>query len=274
MKNSPSNFSYFKNKKKNYVGPIDRAEKKTRRKKIKPNSKLKFKISPQPNETTCGPSCLYSIYRFLGDHISLNKVIEEIYQFEEGGGTLGVILGNHALLRDFKATLYTINLKVMDPTWADLPMPSIKKKLEYRLLHRQLKKERMALEQYIKFLDLGGSIRIREMTSRLISNYLSKGTPILCGLSSTWLYQTKRELPDKNIEDDVLGEPEGHFVVLYGYNAKTKMVNIGDPYYGNPFSNKLYYKAHIRKVLTAIYLGVLTFDGNILVLEKKSGNSA
>ncbi len=39
--------------------------------------RLHFEIQPQPNNTTCGPTCLHAVYRYLGEEIPLLQVIEE-----------------------------------------------------------------------------------------------------------------------------------------------------------------------------------------------------
>lgn len=77
---------------------------------------LQFKIHSQPNDTTCGPTCLQAVYSFFGDELPLEQVIAETPSLEEGG-TLAVMLGCHALRRGYEATIYTYNLKVFDPTW-------------------------------------------------------------------------------------------------------------------------------------------------------------
>ena len=59
----------------------------------------------------------------------------------------------------------------------------------------------------------GGTIRMQELNSQLIRGFLKKSIPILTGLSSTYLYFTKREIPENCKPDDVRGCPCGHFVV-------------------------------------------------------------
>jgi ABC-type bacteriocin/lantibiotic exporter with double-glycine peptidase domain len=55
-----------------------------------------FRIEPQPDDTTCGPTCLQAIYRFHGDPVSLDRVIREVETLETAG-TLAVLLALHAL---------------------------------------------------------------------------------------------------------------------------------------------------------------------------------
>lgn len=77
---------------------------------------LQFKINSQPDDTTCGPTCLQAVYSFLGEELPLDQVIAETPSLEEGG-TLAVMLGCHALRRGYDVTIYTYNLKVFDPSW-------------------------------------------------------------------------------------------------------------------------------------------------------------
>jgi len=79
-------------------------------------TRLILDIQPQPDETTCGPTCLQAVYRYYDDDLPLEQVIEEHRQLREGG-TLAVFLACHALRRGYKATIYTYNLEVFDPSW-------------------------------------------------------------------------------------------------------------------------------------------------------------
>ena len=78
--------------------------------------RLELDILRQPDNTTCGPTCLHAVYRFYQDELPLEAVIRETPQLEEGG-TLAVLLGRHALSRGYRAMIYTYNLQVFDPTW-------------------------------------------------------------------------------------------------------------------------------------------------------------
>jgi ABC-type bacteriocin/lantibiotic exporter with double-glycine peptidase domain len=55
-----------------------------------------FDILPQPDDSTCGPTCLHAIYRYFGDEVPLDQVIREVPSLHSGG-TLAVMLRNHAL---------------------------------------------------------------------------------------------------------------------------------------------------------------------------------
>ena len=95
-------------------------------------SKLYLDILPQPDNSTCGPTCLHAIYRYFGDEIPLHQVVSEIPQIETGG-TLAVYLAVHALRRGYSAAIYSYNLQIFDPTWANIPAGQIAEKLEHQL---------------------------------------------------------------------------------------------------------------------------------------------
>ena len=104
----------------------------------------------------------------------------------------------------------------------------------------------------------------------LIRRYLKKGVPLLVGLSATFLYGSKREFGPDSDYDDIRGEPCGHFVVLHGYDRKSRTVWVADPLKANPYGKEQIYQMGIDKIINAILLGVITYDANILVITPKA----
>jgi hypothetical protein len=225
-----------------------------------------LEILPQPDDVTCGPTCLHAVYRYFGDELPLDDVIAETGQLDEGG-TLGSWLGCHALRRGYQAKLYTFNLRVLDPTWFRREGTPLADKLRAQLEHKNDPKLRIATRAYLDFLHWGGEIRMEDLTRQLIRKYLLTSTPILAGLSSTYLYQNAREYGPKCDADDVRGVPQGHFVVLCGYDRGAKMVRVADPYLTNPYApSDNYYWVGVDRLVCAVLLGVLTYDANLLIL--------
>lgn len=229
---------------------------------------IKLDILHQPDETTCGPTCLHAVYRFYQDEIDLDQLIGQVHKFEEGG-TLAVWLGCHALERGYDALLYTCNLQLFDPTWFLQETTNISKKLERQMRYKKDRKLKRASKAFMDFLQLGGQVRLEDLTRDLIRRYLSQGLPILTGLSSTFLYRCEREYGPDSILDDIKGEPQGHFVILCGYNKETKQILIADPWGKNPFSKTFKYEVPIDRVICAILLGILTYDANFLIIRPK-----
>lgn len=227
-----------------------------------------FKIVAQPTETTCGPTCLHAVYRFLGDEVTLNDLISSIEENPDGG-TYSVMLANLALERGYDATIYSYNLRVFDPTWNGLDQETLIRKLSDRLEHITSKRGRTNLTAYITFLKQGGNVRFDELTTKLLKKLLKDGSPIIAGLNSTHLYRNAR-VKKTGKDDDVHGEVEGHFVTLFGYDKKKKEILVADPYQKNPLSDTLVYAIDTQRLINAIMLGIVTYDANLLVIKKKS----
>ena len=230
-------------------------------------TRLHLDISMQPDDTTCGPACLHSVYDYYGDSLPLHQVISEVKSLK-GGGTLAVLLGNHALQRGYKATIYTYNLHVFDPTWFT-QKETLAHKLKAQAASKSDDKLSFATQGYLEFLEGGGKLLFEDLTIGLIRKFLKKSIPILTGLSSTYLYRSIRENPDNNLDNDISGTPTGHFVVLCGYDKEKREVLVADPYKMNPVSNDHYYMVSIARLLGAVLLGILTHDANLLIIETK-----
>lgn len=237
---------------------------------------LPLEILAQPDDETCGPTCLHSVYRYWGLDLSLQEVIQSSRSLNRAGagrGTLAVMLGIDALSRGFRASLYTYNLRIFDPTWFDGARSAHPQMLSDKLRAQALAKGaedpklRVATESYLEFLRLGGTIRLRDLTSRLISGFIRDGVPLLTGLSATYLYRCAREFGPNDDYDDVRGEPAGHFVVLHGYCGKGRVVTIADPLHNNPGFERQNYTVPMSRLVPAIMLGVLTYDANLLVIQ-------
>ena len=235
--------------------------------------KLRFEVSPQPTETSCGPTCLQSLYAFYGDRVPIETLMKEIPELE-AGGTLAVYLGVHALKRGYRVRLYTYNLHVFDPTWFAMDKAEFRRRLATQKDVRKNRKLRAAAAAYLEFVDLGGEVRMEDLSGRLIRKYLKRDQPILTGLSSTFLYRTAREIQETDTDDDILGEPSGHFAILSGYDQAERMVSIADPYEQNPLSPGTYYEVGMERLTNAILLGVLTYDANLLIIQPKQKHHA
>jgi len=229
-------------------------------------SPLQIEISKQPDDRTCGPTCLHAIYRYYDDAISLEKVIAQVRSFKEGG-TQAVFLACHALQRGYKARVYTYNLQLFDPTWLSGQGVDLAERLRLQLQHKPDARIAMATEGYLEFLALGGELQFRDMSPNLIKRYLHRGVPILTGLSATYLYKCPREYGSTDDYDDIRGEPVGHFVVLCEYQRKRKRILVADPYRANPLSADHYYHVGVGRLIHSILLGIVTYDANLLIIE-------
>jgi hypothetical protein len=132
------------------------------------------------------------------------------------------------------------------------------------------RKLQFATDAFLEYLDLGGKVLMRDLTRDLLRSHLRRKVPVLSGLSATWLYHCSRETgTDVTDYDDVRGTPQGHFVVLHGYERKVRKVLVSDPHPDNPVAHGPQYWVDIDRLVSAIHLGVLTYDANMLVLTPR-----
>jgi hypothetical protein len=229
---------------------------------------LDIRILAQPDDVTCGPTCLQAVYRHLGQPMDLAQLIREVRELPDGG-TLAVYLGNHALKLGLKARVYSYHLEIFDPSWRTLGPVELAARLESQLQFKQGKKFAVASRAYIRFLELGGEIAFDDLTPELLDVPFSAGLPVLTGLSATYLYNTRREYATRSkrvVYDDLRGEPSGHFVVLCGQDRRN--VRVADPFIGNPLAeDSHYYDVEVDRLIRAILLGVTTYDANLLVIS-------
>ena len=230
---------------------------------------LGFDIQAQPDDVTCGPTCLQALYQYYNDPVPLKNVIREVKQLKNGG-TMAVMLANHALQRGYRAHLYTYNLNVFDPTWFKHPSKKIaqflKEQMEFKVKRRKLHVASLA---YIKFLELGGKLHYSELDEELIKGYLKRSIPILTGLSATYLYGTPREIPQYDIYDSIKGEPSGHFVVITGFDEEKNFVYLAVPVEPIPLGKGQLYTVNFSRLINSIMLGIVTYDANLLIIEPK-----
>jgi hypothetical protein len=177
-----------------------------------------------------------------------------------------VILGTHALRRGYKATIYTYNLHVFDPTWF-LTNQNLEMKLKQQLEYKNDPKLVWATNAYLEFIKAGGQLKFEEFDEHLLRSHFDKKTPILAGLNATYLYRCAREI--NNEFDDLRGTSAGHFVVLYGYDKENQKVLIADPLLSNPISYTNQYSVGIDRLINSIMLGIVTYDANVLVIERR-----
>lgn len=221
----------------------------------------------QPDETTCGPTSLNSVYAFFGDRCDLNEVIGSLERVE-GGGTLAVFLGIAALRRGYGARIYSYDLRIFDPTWFDLPAIELKAKILARFPYLRDERRLRAANAYIEFLDLGGELAFDELTPPLIKSIIDREHPILAGLSATYLYRFARERWDEaaaaHVDDDIRGEPTGHFVIISGYDHWGRRLSVIDPSDHAPATVQGRVTVDSDRLINAILLGDVTYDAVLL----------
>jgi len=227
----------------------------------------RFEVSPQPDDVSCGPTCLHAVYRYYGDDVPLEQIIEEVVPLDTGG-TLAVSLACHALRRGYDATIYTYNLLIFDPSWfAKDAGVDIAARLRAQRQAKSDRKLHAATRLYLEFLERGGKLAYEDLRPALIRRFLKSGVPILTGCSATYLYECPRELED--VSDDVRGAPVGHFVVVVDYDQRKREVRVADPLHEHPRFQSHYYRVPVERLIGAILLGIVTYDANLLLITPR-----
>ena len=236
-------------------------------------SEVKLDIQAQPDDESCGATCLHSLYAYYGhDRLTLRQTIEQIERVDSGG-TIVEVLACHALRQGFDATIYTYHIDMFDPSWfagdgAVHDASMVAERLAAQLKHRTDPRLKLATRACREFLDLGGRLKMEDLTPGLLVRYLSKSFPIMAGLSSTYLYRESRSGPN-GTPDDISGLPQGHFVMLVGYDVQKAEVLIADPLDTNPPFHTSRYRLSIDRFINAVMLGILTHDAHLLVVQPR-----
>jgi hypothetical protein len=222
----------------------------------------------QPDDVTCGPTCLRKVYDFFGLSVGEKEVLGEIDRNDDGG-TLAVFLGISALKRGFAARIYSYDLRIFDPSWYGLPRAELAEKIHARFPYLPDSKRLRAARAYLGFLEMGGELAFDELTPGLLKSIIDREHPVLAGLSATYLYRFKRERQlddDRLVEDDVAGEPTGHFVVIVGYEHWGRRFSVRDPSHHVPVSPDGRQVVDGQRLINAILLGDVTYDAVLLEL--------
>jgi hypothetical protein len=226
----------------------------------------------QPDDVTCGPTCLRKVFAYFGDRVTLDDVLGALERNEDGG-TLAVFLGIAALKKQYNARIYSYDLRIFDPTWFGLSPEQLTEKIFARFPYLSDEQRLRAAGAYIRFLEMGGVLQFDELTPTLIKDIIDRGHPVLAGLSATYLYRYSRERWDpeqkKHVDDDVRGEPTGHFVVIDGYDHWGRKLTVVDPSEHVPFSSDGRISVDSERLINAILLGDATYDAVLLEVWPK-----
>jgi hypothetical protein len=224
----------------------------------------------QPDDVTCGPTCLAKVYQYYGVARPLDAIIAETPRNPDGG-TLAVNLGISAIGHGFRPTIYPFGLRVFDRTWRRLGRGELLEKLRQRADAVDKGRLERAVRAYHEYLARGGRVRFTEPSAGLLVSILRRGDPILTGLSATYLYDASRERD--NTYDDVGGHSAGHFVVVCGFRPRSRRFVVADPFRNVPLSRTGRYTVEADRLITAILLGDQTYDAVLLTLGKRSART-
>ncbi|MBR9988219.1 MAG: C39 family peptidase [Gemmatimonadetes bacterium] len=223
----------------------------------------------QPDDVTCGPTCLRKVYDYYGIDIDDDVLVDAIERNEDGG-TLAVFLGMAAMRHGLSARIYSYDLQIFDPTWTNLPRAELIGKIRARSPYLTDAKRRGAAVAYVRYLEKGGELAFDELTPALLKSIVDRGHPVLAGLSATYLYGFARERWDevggRLVDDDVAGDPTGHFIVVSGYDQWGRRLTVLDPSEHVPATPDGRLIVSAERLINSILLGDVTYDAVLLEL--------
>ncbi|MCB9691481.1 MAG: C39 family peptidase [Alphaproteobacteria bacterium] len=229
-------------------------------------TELRLTVPPlvQPDEVSCGPTCLAAVLQFHGVDTDVARVRAKTPRNPDGG-TFAPYLGRAAIAHGMRVCCHPFAVQVFDPSWWDLPHDEVARRLRLRTEGLKPGRLRRVHEAWLAYMMDGGDVELGELRTHRLTDALDAGHPLICGLSITWLYQEPRERPHDNQDDDIHGAPVGHFVVVTGYAEGGDSFFVTDPWPQPPFDREEgVYTVGRRRLTQAILLGDATHDAVIV----------
>lgn len=234
----------------------------------------------QPDDVSCGPSCLAQVLAYYGDVQQISALSDRVRRNPDGG-TLAVNLAHLALDLGYRVRLYPFGVRVFDPSWWELEDAEIAERLDLRSRGLADPVERAVVKAWRDLLRRGGYVAFHEPSPALLARIIAQDRPLICGLNATWLYREPRDRPHDNVPDDIDGWPVGHFVVLHGYTGRGLHFHVNDPSEDAPFSaggdpmgpRTGHYPLPADRLIHAILLGDATRDAVLLEIWPPHGGA-
>jgi hypothetical protein len=228
---------------------------------------LRMQHFVQPDDVTCGPTSLRKVYSFYGVDVGLDDVLLTLERNDDGG-TLAVFLGMAAQRQGFRTRIYSYDLQIFDPSWSSLEPAALVEKIRARFPHLDDPQRKRAATAYARYLEMGGELSFEDLTPQLLRSIIDRGHPVLAGLSATYLYGFRRERWDEGqgqlVDDDIAGQPTGHFIVISGYQQWGRRFTVLDPSAHVPSSPDGRITVGAERLINAILLGDATYDAVLL----------
>jgi len=217
-------------------------------------------IQQKVGSSTCGPNCLLNVYQSLGIKTDLKKILKELNITSEDP-TYVPQLARH--LNDSKliTCIVSSDSGSVSPTWENKSSTEIIEGLKKWIIHNN--KDNWLIENILLlfYLQEGGLLKVVDLSTDIIDDYLNKGYVIISCVDASWLWQ-KRKIKGTTEYDDIKGHKEGHFVVIYGKEEDNYLIS--DPFPTKIKDKEGLYKANKQKVLVA----TLIWDRAIIAVKK------
>ncbi|MCX6732949.1 MAG: hypothetical protein NTV98_05410 [Candidatus Roizmanbacteria bacterium] len=217
-------------------------------------------IQQEVGTATCGPNCLLNIYESFGIKTSIKEILKDL-NVTNKDYTYVPQLASHLNEKNLSTIILSSNPRTVSPTWEKLNSLEIMEKLKKWLIYN--KKDEWLYENLLTYFYLqeGGQIKILDLSTNVIDEYIERGFLLISCLNESWIWQ-QRKIKDIVEYDDIKGKGRGHFVVVYGKEGDEYLIS--DPYPTKIKDRDGLYKINKQKLLVA----TLVWDRALIAVKK------
>lgn len=218
----------------------------------------------QPTNYSCTQTATAMLLSYYNPDINLGAIIQDApVQLLDDGSAAGSSmqqLATYCLDQGYGVELYNFDSLLLDLSWGNLSTGELIQKLllvkDTRSIASLGKKfTEQYIEEYITFIQKGGSLIIKPYPTReLIKKLLIEG-PICVAVNYTTMQgtgHTKNSGLRKDIQDDTENDVSTHVILLYGIDENDNFL-ICDPW-GDPQSNVLSSDQLIASIMATQWL--------------------
>lgn len=212
----------------------------------------------------CGPVCLLNMYTYLqmpSLPSTLDAILEELNIAGVDVSTYLPQLARNCHAHALETIIVSSNTHTVSPTWREKSKEEIVPTLKSWVTHN-------AGDPWLKpalfllfYLQEGGNIKILDLSTHVLDDYLDQGYILLHCVEESWLWE-KRKIVNISEYDDVKGHARGHFVVVYGKEGDQYLVS--DPYPTKIEGRDGLYKVDKQKLLVS----TLIWNPEFLAVKK------
>lgn len=174
----------------------------------------------------CGPICLLNIYAYLQIPLTLDTILNEL-NITQADLTWLPQLARNCLAHQLETIILSSNPFTVSFSWKDKTKEELITLLKAWLTHNSNDNWLKEVLFTLFYLEEGGNIKIVDLSTAILDDYLDNGYVLLSCLEESWLWG-KRKIIDKAEFDDIKGHTRGHFVVVYGKEKNNYLIS--DPY--------------------------------------------
>lgn len=212
------------------------------------------------NSFSCGPVCLLNIYDFLEKNLDLDQILTDL-NVNTSESTYLPQLARHLNNNQIITSILSSNTFVLTPEWIGKTNTEISGLLRQWLVKNFQSGWFKSALFLLFYLQEGGNIKIADLTTKLLDEYINRNNLLLVSVEESWLWGKKKK-PGLVEYDSITGHEAGHFIIVYG--SKNNEYLISDSYPTAINGRSGLYSIPKDKLLVSILL----WNPEVLVIKK------